>query len=301
MMKQRLFGIALLVLAGCGFVIAHDEQKKVDTDIVIFSYNRPMQLYALLESIDHYVSGFNETHIVYRSDSEQFDCGYEQVLDAFPLVHAHKQGANPVQDFKPLTMMATFGSPSSYVLFAVDDIIVKDHVDLSECIDALEKTNGYGFYLRLGKNLNYCYSMNARQPLPQFQELDHGICAWEIKNGVYDWKYPNTVDMTLYKKEEIYHDFRTMSFFQPNKLEASWAARGPRIFHRYGLCYQTTKMVNLPLNRVQNFWLNRTMNSYSPEELLDIFLSGKKIDIYDLHQVDNKAAHMEYEPIFIER
>jgi hypothetical protein len=43
------------------------------------------------------------------------------------------------------------------------------------------------------------------------------------------------------------------------------------------------------------------MNEYSPKELLDVFNSGKKMDILPLASIVNNAAHMEYNPTFISR
>jgi hypothetical protein len=71
--------------------------------------------------------------------------------------------------------------------------------------------------------------------------------------------------------------------------------------HKTGLCYEQTKIVNIPLNRVQTDWNNRHMNSYTTAQLLDIFNSGMKIDIKPLFHVVNRAAHMEYIPTFITR
>ena len=70
--------------------------------------------------------------------------------------------------------------------------------------------------------------------------------------------------------------------------------------HRVGACYETTKMVNLPLNRV-NPSGNRHMNSISAQELLNLFLTGKKMDILPLRTIKNKSAHMEYEPTYVQR
>jgi hypothetical protein len=137
---------------------SHGTQK---ADLVIFSFNRPLQLYALLESLEKHCQGISETHVIYRASDDTFDCGYRLVMEDFNHVHYHKQGENPQQDFKPLTLHGAFESPSNYIIFAVDDIVVKESVDLTQCICALEKYNAYGFYLRLGKNLTQCYTLGS--------------------------------------------------------------------------------------------------------------------------------------------
>jgi len=272
-------------------------------DLVAFSYNRPIQLYALLESLDCYTTGLHEVHVIYRSTTSQYENAYQEVMRDFPFVIFHKQGPNPRQDFKPLTLKATFDSPSEYIIFAVDDIIVKDFIDIEKSIDILKESNAYGFYFRLGYSLNFCYPVNRPQAIPHLTKIHPDVYTWHLKTGQYDWGYPHTVDMTLYRKKDIEHDLRTINYYAPNTLEGYWAGRTQKIKkeNRIGLCHKETKIVNLPLNRVQNEARNRHMNSQTPKELLAIFNQGLKIDITPLFKIQNKSAHMAYTPSFIDR
>ena len=43
-----------------------------NADLVIFSYNRPLQLYALLESITNYVTGLDKIMVIYRSSDARY-------------------------------------------------------------------------------------------------------------------------------------------------------------------------------------------------------------------------------------
>lgn len=288
-MKNNSFNAVILALCAVSTASADG------VDYLIFSYDRPLQLYALLESVEKYVQGIGEMHVVYRSSSARFDEGYAIVQQRFSCINYHKQGSYPQRDFKPITMQATFNSPSKYVIFAVDDIIVKDYIDLAECVHFMEKYSAYGFYLRLGKNLTH--SLDQLQPLPPLQELTNDILKWQLNEGAIDWGYPNTVDMTLYKKEDIHLAFQQMSFHSPNSLEGCWSGRTNSAYH--GLCYQSSKIVNLPLNLVQDDWYNPNMNFLSSKQLLEIFLAGLKMDTEQLFQVNNRGAHMYYEPFFI--
>ncbi len=269
-------------------------------DLVIFSYDRPLQLYALLESIQKYMTGIGHASVIYRASNDQFRRGYELVHKDFPHIFFLAQGAMPANDFKPLTLKATFESPSTYILFAVDDIVVKDFVDVAQCIRALEQHKAYAFFLRLGKNLNYCYSMNRQQPLPQLKNEGGAVLSWQFHGAKFDWCYPNTVDMTLYRKKDIEGHFKTLSYHSPNKLEGLWSCFVREVILQRGLCFETSKVVNTPLNRVQDEYKNRCME-ISAQDLMNIFVEGKKMDIAQLHRIDNKSAHMEYQPQFINR
>lgn len=272
-------------------------------DVVIFSYHRPAQLYALCESLQqHVVSGCGLVSVIYRADTDDYRAAYEVVRADFPDFVFLPQGNDPHADFKPLTLQATFGSPSEYVVFAVDDIIVKDTLDFAQCVQALQKTNAYGFYLRLGANLTECYMLSCPQPLPRLQQLTPSIIAWQLSRGKYDWGYPNTVDMTIYRKAAIKQALFNLPYAGPNQLEGNWAQMGVANQYAIGLCYIQSKIVNIPCNRVQEVYGgNRFMHSSTTQELLDLFLSGKKIAIEDFAQVNNTAAHAEYPFRFIDR
>jgi len=272
-------------------------QANKKADMVIFSYDRPLQLYALLESMHAYSDGLQAVNVVFRVSSDRFLQAYQRVQTDFPGVDFLLQESS--NDFKPLTLKATFESPNEHVIFAVDDIIVKDFIDLSECIDLLEKYNAWGFYLRLGRNLSRSYACNRKQPLPPLVELESGVLKWHFSQGRCDWRYPHTVDMTLYKKSDIRTALQGINYKNPNEFESIWAAKRPG--RSFGLCFEHSKIVNVPLNRIQTVFCNRCMDSLSTQELLAFFEQGKKIDIKALFAVTNKSAHMDYRPIFVER
>lgn len=300
MMKKLTFILGLAVgLAVVLYVRSATPTKKAD--LVVFSYDRPLQLYAFLESAQKYVTGVGQLSVIYRASGQAFKDGYDVVRADFPHAIFYAQGSNPARDFKPLTLKASFESPSNYILFAVDDIVVKDTVDLEQCINALEKHEAYAFFLRLGMNLNYCYTMNHPQPVPRLKQEEHDIYSWRFSESVLDWRYPLTVDMTLYRKKNVEGDLRVISYHTPNRLEGIWCCRFNRVAHQRGLCFGQSKVVNMPLNRVQKEELgNRAMN-ITTQELLAQFNAGKKMDIVKLHGIDNKSAHMEYVPTFVDR
>jgi len=270
-------------------------------DLVVFSFDRPLQLYAFLESVEKYITGYSSISVVYRSSDVAFSNAYVEVKKTFAGVAFIAQGAQPKVDFKPLTIQAIKEGSKEYILFGVDDIIVKDYIDLSNCVHLLKKTGAHGFYLSLGNNLSYCYPLNCNQKLPRQQKIQDDVSAWLFAQSECDWNYPHTVDMTVYKKSDILPDFINMNYYSPNSCESEWANRGYNVINKIGLFFEFSKVVNLPLNRVQNDFHNINMNLLSPLEMLHIFNDGLKIDIQDLYKVSNKSRHMEYVPKYIQR
>lgn len=273
-------------------------------DLVIFSFDRPLQLYALLESVENHLCNIGTVEVIYRYSSDQFKQGYAEVQKKFGQARFVAQSSVlPYQDFKRLTMEAIDRGTSKYILFAVDDIIVTDSVDLSSCIDAIEKHNAYGFYLRLGKNITYSYINEQILKQPKLEHIEHGVYAWRFADGVHEWGWPNSLDMVIYRKKEVISMFEQLSVEQsktPNLLEGFWDYRF-KFPKKTGLCFEKSKIVNVPVNLVQEIWQTRHMNSYSTKELLELFKQGKKIDISKLVAYSNKSVHEEIPFTFMER
>lgn len=265
------------------------KQTAPQVDLVVFSYDRPMQLYAFLESVHYYITGLATISVIYRSSTDDYSQAYSEVNKTFPTTLFIEQKP-PYKDLKRLTLNAVFKTENPYILFGVDDIIVKDFIDLEECAQALEKFDSYGFFLSLGKHLTYCYSMNRPQKLPPLQDCSKNICKWHFAEGEYDWQYPNCLDMTLYRKSDLSYYLHQLDYSTPNRLEYELATRAD--MNQYGLCYHESKVLNFPLNMVQTDFTNAHTGSYSPHELLMLFNKGLKIDIKLLHKFINNARHI---------
>lgn len=274
-----------------------DEQAPpTKADLVIFSYDRPLQLYALLESIDTFVINLDHISVVYRVSNNSFDEGYELVKKRFPTVDYLKQGEKPAADFKPLVLKACFESSSPYVMFAVDDMVVRGTIDLQEGMQLMEKVGAFGVYYRLGRHINYSFMLNRQQAIPPSIKLDDDLYAWQFSQGEGDWQYPNTVDMTLYRKSDIKEFLTTLQYTHPNSLESKWALK--RKTSGVGLYYEKSKVVNLPLNLV-NISENRHAALYTTDDLLNKFLQGLKLDIKPLQEYHNSSAHIDIPVSFI--
>lgn len=266
-------------------------------DLVVFSYNRPMQLYAFLESAQQYLTGVTSTTVIYRAQPE-YQAGYELVQKSFDQVRFIAQ-QNPPHDFAEITKKAAFkDGKSKYILFAVDDIFVKSPVDLNYCVDKLEQHKAYSFLLRLGLNITNCYMLSMQTPIPVMEQVAPEVYKYKFANGKGDWSYPNNADMSLYRKAEIEQTINSARWSTPNTFEGEWAARAN--LNQFGLIFTQSKIVNIPINMV-NISSNRFMKSYTTAELLERFMAGQKIDIAQVSKVKNSSPHMDYEVSFVER
>jgi hypothetical protein len=260
------------------------------TELIIFSFNRPMQLYGLLESIKLHVKGLDEISILFRASDPKYRLGYRKISHHFPNLKWVCQGNNPKTDFKPLLNHIFDNSKADFILFAVDDMIVSDYIDLKICEKTLSENNEiYGFYLRLGENI---HPMNSKLR----KTIQNDIFTWMFDPLVDYWGYPHTLDMTLFRKDQIVDLVSGLNFTSPNTLEAAMAALFPVV--PYGSCFQHSKVLNIPVNLVQQDWGTQYSNQFSAREMLNMFLKGNKIDISLFYKIDNKSPH-EYKNINI--
>lgn len=285
----------------CSLPLAHTKEQTAD--LIVFSFNRPLQLYALLESLEKHASHIGYISVLYRVSNEQFAHGYTLVKEQFPSVEFVLQQASPENDFKS-KLMNLLEKSGDYIAFAVDDIIIKEPFDVAECIDWLEKTHAYGFYLRLGTNIKKCYfdaaPINPDTSINPYYILNNRICVWQFIHGSHDWKYPNTLDMTIYRKKDIVPTITQLDFKTPNMCEGLW--HGTSDYAGTGVCFLKSNVVNLPLNMVQDdmFFNPRTID-IPVEKLLLFFLEGLKLDIDSLLHINNPSAHIDFIPPMIIR
>lgn len=276
------------------------EQSQID--IIIYSKDRPLQLYALLESLIHSTKNYSSIQVIYHARAEEYGRAYRKLARDFPQVTFIAQSQeNPQQDFKNLTIAALNNGKSEYIVFAVDDIIVKDAINFTDAIKHLEHTKAYALFLRLGENTHICYPINQEQGVPPLIKFSDGLRAWTFEQGAWDWNYPNNVDMTIYRKKDIMPTIQSVPYKNPNSFEGSWACHARPYLKKIGLCYSLSKIINVPLNVVQHEYHNRNMHAYSVEKLLSIFNEGYKIDIAPLWQIKNPSAHTEINFTFVPR
>lgn len=276
---------------------AHENDS---VDLLIYSYDRPLQVYACLESMQAHMVGVRSCTIIYRISNKNFAQGYEQVKKDFPGVCFIQQRPQ-ADDFKQLTL-AWLKNACNYVMFAVDDIVVTEAVNVNHCVQAMERYNGYGFYLRLGKNITIQSmgdSQKARQLVcPPLMPLEENIFQWTFADARGEWAYAHSLDMTIYRKNEVHDFFKKAEYKSPNSMEAEWTYYIDK--RKKGLCYEHSKIVNIPLNCIQKDYKNYSMG-VSTEQLLALFNEGFKIDYQQLSSLVITSPHMAYNPTFITR
>ncbi|TET05920.1 glycosyltransferase family 2 protein [Candidatus Dependentiae bacterium] len=265
--------------------LTKSSNKDAPIALVIFSEDNPMLLYALLESVHNYFSGPFHINVLFHTNTDRFEKGYNELKKLFDEVsfYAYQQGS---QSSLPCVMEKLIGQ-TQYVLFARDGIIIKEPIDLQRCIHELEKTSAYGFYLTLGKNITRHYKLCRQQKLPPFIDLENDMYAWQFDCGEYDWKKPHTISLGLYRTADIKKAFSNVVYDNPVLFEELWQGITFDMSH-VGLAFECS-----PALILENPLLQST--------LLGLFEEGFKLDLSCLLGITNQAMHIEKEMHLLNR
>ena len=279
---------------------SREREKEKIADIVIFSYDKPMQLFACLESIKKHVSQVGNISVIFQCSEEKFEKGYEELQKEFPKITWKKQSVISEQDFKFLFLNKALYEKNfaDYILFCSDDIVVKDKIFLKKDIKILEQTNSHAFFYSLGKHVNYCYSKDVIQDIPTHVRIGENILAWQYKRGKFDWQYPHNFDMTLYRKKDVKNLLEKLDFSDTKTLKENWGKLVD--MKAIGLCHAKSKGVNISLNLKKNL-KNKQNNISFTENLLNLWDEGYKIDIDSLYKIKNKSTRIKFQPKMIKR
>src|SRR3990167_10710500 len=93
---QRLFLQALMLLT-TKLLVGMPATPPIS--LIVFSYDRPLQLYSFLHSLQKHTTGLQEIMVIYRTSTPEFQAGYEQLWQSALI----KQSRVPVRLFPQAT------------------------------------------------------------------------------------------------------------------------------------------------------------------------------------------------------
>ena len=254
---------------------------------IIFSKDRPIQLFALLESYYKNCLDPKPLNIIFNASNLNYKNAYDDIANTYkqyPIIFIQED------DFRKTLINSLGKIISKYVFFLVDDDIFTRQFSFNDFFSIPNHKN-FIFSFRLGANLKYCYTKAQNQNLPYFRKIDKFI-SWDWSNGEHDWNYIFSVDGNIYSSRVIYEMAKLIPFKAPNSFEANMNVFRYIFRRKKGLCYPESVLVNLCLNRVQNE-VNNIAGDISVSELLEIWRQNKKINTNHFEGISNISAHIE--------
>lgn len=273
------------------------------TDIVIWSYERPAQLDLLIRSIyDKYFNHGQIFVLLDYQDVNKADKIYKRVMDKYPdIVFYYSQGLFKTQMLEILSRCA-----SRYVLgLCDDDVFIKD-IDIDYLLPYFDD-NVHAISLKHGREITHCYP-NRPVSQPHFLE-DNKILKWQWyeKDIGNDWYYGVCINTYIYRTQFLYDILNRMSFNNPTTIEGGMHS----IFNLYrSSCRETVrpylisplecKILNIPVNRVQNLSPNRfgIEHEQTTEYINNMWNNGNEIDNSNIYDYNNYQAQHEIKFLF---
>lgn len=264
---------------------------------LVFSKDRPMQLYALIRSYFQNVSSPCPLEVLYKASNQEYLNGYLKVQ---LLCEEYEVNFNKEESFKDDLIRILRRLDVSKIFFLVDDILFTRKMDMKIFLNV--DLNEYVPSMRLGSNLKKCYTQNVNQSVPLLNEYSESIkgvtlYTWFWKEGEFDWGYPLSVDGNIFLMREILAMAIVGEYKAPNTFEKSLQWFSDAYKERYGLCAKKSFLVNIPFNKVQGENGNLS-GDVSENELLRSWFDGNEIDIDKYYGVDNVSAHQEF-PLYL--
>lgn len=287
--------------------------------IIIFSFNRAMQLDALLDSINKYIDKAlrEDICVIYNTSSPDYEKGYEILKERYDckffkerqvgrkpypfgcylnLFNWRKLIRNPKArrqrtNFRELTLQCLSSSDAELTLFLTDDSVFVQPVRLREEWMAFvyDDPGNSQLSLRLGTHYDV-------QPLKSRE--DDGLLCWRYSDNPIntDWGYRFSVDAHIYQTRELERVLSKCIFTNPSFLEGFVQdyARRNNLWNK-GCSLTAPCILSYPLNMVQDVANNESQN-VSPQMMNDLFLKGFKI----VYPIPNQITAFQQYPEYIE-
>ena len=269
-----------------------------NTNIIIFSKNRTLQLKSLLKSIQHYSDIHeNEITILYKTDP---GINYEPLISEFKCNFV-KQKNDFVEDLNNIIRF----SHKEYVMLLVDDLIFKDTFSLREIESFLNNNTDVDcFSTRLGTNI-------SGGNMPDFEFYDDKILIWQTNPMLGNiWNFFWELSSSIYRKPLVLRYLKKCDRSKvtyPNPLETYYYSQIPNYLRSKKLlnrifislkfilsdktnrmsCFKKSKSFTHGLNLVADRGIINT-DSQSPLKLHEKMEDGYIIDYYSIFRVDNE-------------
>lgn len=293
MAERKRFALQeLLALAGSSL----DEPAVLEG--IVFSKDRPTQLHALLNSYRRHAADPVPLHTIYKATTAAYERAYREVFACFDgaLVRPIVQG-----DFRGDVVSLLENLKCSRIVFLVDDIVFLEPFAFADFLafDPLK----FIPTLRLGRGLTECYTRSQPQSEPPYLHGvldDPRLIVWRWKDGEHDYGFPLSVDGQIYSRREIAILAKHSQFSAPNTFENALQVFHDEFAERYALAYSKARLVNVPLNRVQEEWDSRHAGMQA-DTLLEAWGRGMQWNIAALDGYRNHSTHEEIEVHLVSR
>ncbi|MCB1081554.1 MAG: glycosyltransferase family 2 protein [Chlamydiia bacterium] len=226
-------------------------------DVVIFSEDSPLHLYATLESLYSHVRDINSVYVLYEGSDPEFQRAYLNLSNEFHTAQFLNICDFPGHDLQSLLtkVLENKRHASPFVLFATDRLIFDESVRFHDAIEAMEKTHADHFLITF-----------ETQAMPQTKAipLGEGIYAYQL--GAIGAGHPFCLSLC---RKTLFHNLKATDL---PSFKSQWKEK--QTPHAVALFFEERK--TLPLN------IPSETTEVQKKEWGHKFIEGFKIDLTSL-------------------
>jgi hypothetical protein len=264
-----------------------------DASGIVFSRERPLQLEALLRSYLRHCRPAPPLAVLYRARAPAYAAAYAELAARY--AHAPVSW-HPERDFAADLRALIRAAGTHGLFFLVDDQVFIRPVDFA--LLGRYPLERYVPALRAGRNVTASYFADRPCVQPALREEADGLLTWSFAGTRGEWA-PLSVDGDVHVRAELEAMAHAVEFRAPNSLELALSAMFRGVFeHRRGVCFAHSRVVNVPLNRVQHEFDNRA-GTLGPEVLLEYWQRGLRMDVQALEGAATSGMHQELAVRFV--
>jgi hypothetical protein len=280
---MKLYLLVLSLLSTIG-LCAHG--RDYDVNLIVFSKDTPLQLHAFLESLAMNGNGFHTVSVLYQATSDRLARAYQNVHTSFSVVEFIDLNRSLIArdtdsqhlpaPFKTQLCSLIDNARARYFMFATDDSLLIDRVNVRECAQLLAKTKARGFYLWSGKDVLEP-ELEKCKVRAQFNQIANSIYLWRSDCSMDDGRHP--IDMTIFPKEIIEPMCGMLDYDSLTTFRQAWLKNVRADVQTYGLCYERPKLMPLPFKFLPGETQKGGVGRLTAEQQLELFEEGSRIDV----------------------
>lgn len=273
--------------------------ENIRLEVIVFSYNRALQLEALLESLISNLDNRIKINILYKTDRNtnglynKLKIRYRNSNNIFFFHQKHSFKISLIKLIKSLDNKIEF---NKQILFFVDDQILFRKVKLNS-LKSLFKSAPITT-LRIGLNTKKSFNLNKKQNIQNYPyKVTKNSLSWQplfIKDDIsYVFSFDgSTIPLKLFERFSKY-----LIYKGPNTLESSinYGGFSYKIIRCKISSFLEQCVINLVITKVQNETDNRG-KFYDARKLDDLFINNWKLKINpkELEKFDSPHTDIGY-------
>lgn len=259
---------------------------------IVFSKDRPLQLYALLESYSQYVKNPAPLHVIFSSTNSSYESAYNNIKEWVNKNNFfHIEFISQKDIFSEVLNRLLRQIKTKTVFFLVDDNVFINEINFDDIRQNI--SSDVIISLRHSPLIKESYTTKQNFSPPKFKKINKNLLMFNWFESPCEWSDPWSVDGHFLDLAEIRVISRLSSFSAPNSFEIALKAFNDISKQKKGYCFNNSKIINLPINRVQDEVRN-TSGNISPEFLLEKWNNNYSLDRSCLNKLKLTSTHEEF-------